>query len=405
MFCEKCGYQIQGFSKFCPKCGASLADQGFTQPAQGQNTGNNNFVNNTAPANNAYNPAQAPANNAYNPAQAPANNNYNPAQDPYSYRYQPQQQNFRPQAAAKPLSPPVKTKPVQRVFSIILSILIFSITTSIAFIVISRATFSSKSVKDASKSGQISDITITENGKEKKLAEYLLGNINKDVVRDYKIDEEKIKTILNSSEVKSIITDLTVDYTQLFVYGKDSAYLNEDSIMKDIQSVDQVVYKNTGYRFSSKDYSDIRKDLQNGGKYSFLTESGLKNDVFKGADPKVFSLLFSIPLLIILIIIDLGLIFVIFLINKWKLKLPFTVLGISFMAFGFITLCYSLVAFILSSVFNIYIVSGLITSAAVGNLIFGLVFLALGVVMFILSIEFRKRDNLALKQLKEQQGA
>ena len=309
MFCEKCGYQIQGFSKFCPKCGASLADQGFTQPAQGQNTGNNNFVNNTAPANNAYNPAQAPANNAYNPAQAPANNNYNPAQDPYSYRYQPQQQNFRPQAAAKPLSPPVKTKPVQRVFSIILSILIFSITTSIAFIVISRATFSSKSVKDASKSGQISDITITENGKEKKLAEYLLGNINKDVVRDYKIDEEKIKTILNSSEVKSIITDLTVDYTQLFVYGKDSAYLNEDSIMKDIQSVDQVVYKNTGYRFSSKDYSDIRKDLQNGGKYSFLTESGLKNDVFKGADPKVFSLLFSIPLLIILIIIDLGLIF------------------------------------------------------------------------------------------------
>ncbi len=405
MFCEKCGYQIQGFSKFCPKCGASLADQGFTQPAQGQNTGNNNFVNNTAPANNAYNPAQAPANNAYNPAQAPANNNYNPAQDPYSYRYQPQQQNFRPQAAAKPLSPPVKTKPVQRVFSIILSILIFSITTSIAFIVISRATFSSKSVKDASKSGQISDITITENGKEKKLAEYLLGNINKDVVRDYKIDEEKIKTILNSSEVKSIITDLTVDYTQLFVYGKDSAYLNEDSIMKDIQSVDQVVYKNTGYRFSSKDYSDIRKDLQNGGKYSFLTESGLKNDVFKGADPKVFSLLFSIPLLIILIIIDLGLIFVIFLINKWKLKLPFTVLGISFMAFGFITLCYSLVAFILSSVFNIYIVSGLITSAAVGNLIFGLVFLALGVVMFILSIKFRKRDNLALKQFKEQQGA
>lgn len=394
MFCEKCGYQIQGFSKFCPKCGASLADQGFTQPAQGQNTGNNNFVNNTAPANNAYNPAQAPA-----------NNNYNPAQDPYSYRYQPQQQNFRPQAAAKPLSPPVKTKPVQRVFSIILSILIFSITTSIAFIVISRATFSSKSVKDASKSGQISDITITENGKEKKLAEYLLGNINKDVVRDYKIDEEKIKTILNSSEVKSIITDLTVDYTQLFVYGKDSAYLNEDSIMKDIQSVDQVVYKNTGYRFSSKDYSDIRKDLQNGGKYSFLTESGLKNDVFKGADPKVFSLLFSIPLLIILIIIDLGLIFVIFLINKWKLKLPFTVLGISFMAFGFITLCYSLVAFILSSVFNIYIVSGLITSAAVGNLIFGLVFLALGVVMFILSIKFRKRDNLALKQFKEQQGA
>ena len=405
MFCEKCGYQIQGFSKFCPKCGASLADQGFTQPAQGQNTGNNYFVNNTAPANNAYNPAQAPANNAYNPAQAPANNNYNPAQDPYSYRYQPQQQNFRPQAAAKPLSPPVKTKPVQRVFSIILSILIFSITTSIAFIVISRATFSSKSVKDASKSGQISDITITENGKEKKLAEYLLGNINKDVVRDYKIDEEKIKTILNSSEVKSIITDLTVDYTQLFVYGKDSAYLNEDSIMKDIQSVDQVVYKNTGYRFSSKDYSDIRKDLQNGGKYSFLTESGLKNDVFKGADPKVFSLLFSIPLLIILIIIDLGLIFVIFLINKWKLKLPFTVLGISFMAFGFITLCYSLVAFILSSVFNIYIVSGLITSAAVGNLIFGLVFLALGVVMFILSIKFRKRDNLALKQFKEQQGA
>ena len=405
MFCEKCGYQIQGFSKFCPKCGASLADQGFTQPAQGQNTGNNNFVNNTAPANNAYNPAQAPANNAYNPAQAPANNNYNPSQDPYSYRYQPQQQNFRPQAAAKPLSPPVKTKPVQRVFSIILSILIFSITTSIAFIVISRATFSSKSVKDASKSGQISDITITENGKEKKLAEYLLGNINKDVVRDYKIDEEKIKTILNSSEVKSIITDLTVDYTQLFVYGKDSAYLNEDSIMKDIQSVDQVVYKNTGYRFSSKDYSDIRKDLQNGGKYSFLTESGLKNDVFKGADPKVFSLLFSIPLLIILIIIDLGLIFVIFLINKWKLKLPFTVLGISFMAFGFITLCYSLVAFILSSVFNIYIVSGLITSAAVGNLIFGLVFLALGVVMFILSIKFRKRDNLALKQFKEQQGA
>ena len=405
MFCEKCGYQIQGFSKFCPKCGASLADQGFTQPAQGQNTGNNNFVNNTAPANNAYNPAQAPANNAYNPAQAPANNNYNPAQDPYSYRYQPQQQNFRPQAAAKPLSPPVKTKPVQRVFSIILSILIFYITTSIAFIVISRATFSSKSVKDASKSGQISDITITENGKEKKLAEYLLGNINKDVVRDYKIDEEKIKTILNSSEVKSIITDLTVDYTQLFVYGKDSAYLNEDSIMKDIQSVDQVVYKNTGYRFSSKDYSDIRKDLQNGGKYSFLTESGLKNDVFKGADPKVFSLLFSIPLLIILIIIDLGLIFVIFLINKWKLKLPFTVLGISFMAFGFITLCYSLVAFILSSVFNIYIVSGLITSAAVGNLIFGLVFLALGVVMFILSIKFRKRDNLALKQFKEQQGA
>lgn len=394
MFCEKCGYQIQGFSKFCPKCGASLADQGFTQPAQGQNTGNNNFVNNTAPANNAYNPAQAPA-----------NNNYNPAQDPYSYRYQPQQQNFRPQAAAKPLSPPVKTKPVQRVFSIILSILIFSITTSIAFIVISRATFSSKSVKDASKSGQISDITITENGKEKKLAEYLLGNINKDVVRDYKIDEKKIKTILNSSEVKSIITDLTVDYTQLFVYGKDSAYLNEDSIMKDIQSVDQVVYKNTGYRFSSKDYSDIRKDLQNGGKYSFLTESGLKNDVFKGADPKVFSLLFSIPLLIILIIIDLGLIFVIFLINKWKLKLPFTVLGISFMAFGFITLCYSLVAFILSSVFNIYIVSGLITSAAVGNLIFGLVFLALGVVMFILSIKFRKRDNLALKQFKEQQGA
>ena len=405
MFCEKCGYQIQGFSKFCPKCGASLADQGFTQPAQGQNTGNNNFVNNTAPANNAYNPAQAPANNAYNPAQAPANNNYNPAQDPYSNRYQRQQQNFRPQAAAKPLSPPVKTKPVQRVFSIILSILIFSITTSIAFIVISRATFSSKSVKDASKSGQISDITITENGKEKKLAEYLLGNINKDVVRDYKIDEEKIKTILNSSEVKSIITDLTVDYTQLFVYGKDSAYLNEDSIMKDIQSVDQVVYKNTGYRFSSKDYSDIRKDLQNGGKYSFLTESGLKNDVFKGADPKVFSLLFSIPLLIILIIIDLGLIFVIFLINKWKLKLPFTVLGISFMAFGFITLCYSLVAFILSSVFNIYIVSGLITSAAVGNLIFGLVFLALGVVMFILSIKFRKRDNLALKQFKEQQGA
>ena len=144
---------------------------------------------------------------------------------------------------------------------------------------------------------------------------------------------------------------------------------------------------------------------KNGGKYSFLTESGLKNDVFKGADPKVFSLLFSIPLLIILIIIDLGLIFVIFLINKWKLKLPFTVLGISFMAFGFITLCYSLVAFILSSVFNIYIVSGLITSAAVGNLIFGLVFLALGVVMFILSIKFRKRDNLALKQFKEQQGA
>ena len=383
MFCGKCGYEIRGEAKFCPKCGADVKMPDAAQTP-------------SVPTYTEDNPRMVAADDHVRQSQQEY---YGEPQPPAANGYGYESPRSKPQP--KQQKPPQRSTGGQIALSILICVFIYIFTSAAFSVIVTRTALSEDSVRGAAKSGEITSITVDKDGKLVALSEYIVSNINSKLVSKNDITSKKVDSVLRSDRVKKLIEDLAVDFTGMFVFGKEPVHLYEDKIMDDIESLDAVVYREIGYHFTDKDYSDIKNDLQKNGKLSFLVKDNIKS-FFGGVEPTVFSAMFSVPVIIVCVVIDLVLLFLLFLVNKRRVKLPFLILGITFMVFGVGCLFESLAAAILSSVFNIYIVSGVLGSFSIPLLIIGLIFATTGAVMFIIQLKIRKRDNAYIKRMKEQ---
>ena len=383
MFCNNCGNQIPDHVKFCPKCGMSTGET-VTQPQH---------------PNYGYQPApqQEQPNYSYQPApqQEQPNYGYQPApqqeQPNYSYQPAPQPKPQKPRRAKAP----VKVTAGQRVISVILCIFIFIFSFAACFIGVTRATFTSANIRNMCSAGDLTALKITDGGTQKTVAEYLVGNINSQVVDYYKIDENRMNRVLSDSRVNSVVADFVNDYAQLFIFGKKPLYLSEDGVLNELKKLDTVLSTNlNGYSFSgktdtSKDIIDIKNDMAKGGKLAFLNERNLQDILH--VDPYLISNAFSVWVMIVLILLAVALTVLLFLVNKWRIQPSFQCFGVTAIVIGGVFLAIALGALIVSFVFNIYFLGALLRTLAIPSLIFGLVFTAVGVVLVLIAHFMKKR--------------
>ncbi len=401
MFCPKCGSPLESDAKFCPKCGASVAEQAVkasapdvdrTVAADGPEyvAPGKTYQQAVPPQASQYSqtppqpapPQPAPPQPAP-PQPAPGQNYYTGA------RQTPP--NRPPQPTAKrALAQYEKPSVAARILSVFICILIFSFSSSIVMIGVVRSNFSEESIRQKMNKGEISTLTLKDNGNEKKLPSFVIDNVNQKLLDQFNITEESVSGILDSEEVKGLVGDLMIDYAKLFVFGESTEHLNEDMIVSDIRSLDPLVYRRTGYSFTNDDYNYIRNEMRDKGKLSFLSEEGIKETI--GVSPKLISFNFSIPMMIIYIVLDIGLLFLLLLCNRWRIKSVIGYLGVTLMVLGGAMLITALMALIFSLVFDIFLLAAILKGIATGYLIAGILFFATGLLFVIVKVVLKKNE-------------
>ena len=400
MFCSKCGFQMDQPGRFCPKCGTPTdepvlvnQEQPVQEPMQTAPT-----FQPEQPQQYGYQPEpqqqygyqpEPQQQYGYQPEQ-PQQYGYQPEQPQQQYGYQ-QPRGYSPQP--KPQKPkknkaPVKVTAGQRIISIVLIFFIVLFSLLACVIGAIRSTFDEANVRKMGATGIVSVIKMKVDGQEKPLADYIVGNINPDLVKEYNIKSSQVESVLNSDQVKQLITNLLTDYSQLFIFGKNPVHLNENSVIKDILSLDNLVYSEMHYHFTDKDISDIKNDLQKGGKLAFLNEANLQ-DVL-GFDPYLISNFFSVWVMLILILLAVALTVLLFLVNNWRIQPSFKFTGIALIVLGALLLVVAIGLFILSFVFNIFLVAAVLKSLALPMLIFGLIFTTVGIGLAVISHILKK---------------
>lgn len=183
------------------------------------------------------------------------------------------------------------------------------------------------------------------------LSDFVVSNVSESIISKYNISAAQVEDIISSEQVSSIISGLIEDYTAMFIFGKNPNNLNETAIINEIKDLGDLIYSKTGYQFTEKDYADIQTELS-AGNLSFLIENNLKDII--GIDPYLISMLFSIPAICIFIALDIGLIFLLFRINHWKIKSSLAFLSFSWMASSVINIIIAMFMLIFSGVNHIF---------------------------------------------------
>ena len=375
MFCNHCGKEIKNPSKFCTKCGAKIGEGAFTNDTD-ENTIIENKVekivneeskveeNDIADSNNVEN-------NITENFTGDNNLNYP------NYDYNNIEKVSNNAVNKNNISVP------KRIISIIICIFIVIFTIISSFVCSIRIGFQKDNIRKIISNEDIADIRIND----QYLSEYIISNIDQTIITKFKINTTQVDEILSDEQVKDMITNLVTDYTSMFVFGEKPRTLNEDSVVKNIQNLDSLIYSKTGYSMPKEDYADIRKELSE-GSLSFLIENNIK-DTLK-FDPYIISMFFSVPAICILVALDLGLVILLFKVNNWKIKSYFAFLGISFIVSGSLSLCAALFMMVVSFINKMFLVSSLLRSLSINMIIIAAIMFVAGLLLFIIQNKFIK---------------
>ena len=325
MICKQCGKEIKDKSKYCPKCGVKVSEE------------DNQFL-------------------------IEKNTNVNSVSKAII-----QENNAEQQILSVP----------KRIISIVICFFIVTFTILSSFVCIIRIGMQKENVRSILSNEDVIEIKINN----EYISEYIISHLNQTIATKYNITTNQVDEILGDEQVSDMISSIATDYTSMFIFGEKPKNLNENSILKDIQSLDNLVFSKIGYHFNEQDYADITKELTN-GSLAFLIEENVKREL--GIDPYLISIFFSIPAICIFIAIDIGLIVLLFKVNNWKMKSSFAFLGVSLMVSGALSVLAALFVIIVSMMNQIFMISALMRNISIYMLINAAVLLVVGLLLFII---------------------
>ena len=368
MFCNHCGKEIKNPSKFCPKCGAKIADSSLAKVTD------ENIITENKVDQNVIEESQVAENDFVGSINAESNVTENVIDNSINYPYYDYNnvEKVRDNTVNKnTISVPKK------IISIVLCVFIVALTIISSFVCSIRIGCQKDNIRKIISNEDIADIKIND----QYLSEYIISNLDQTIISKFKISTKQVDEILSDEQVKGMITNLVTDYTSMFVFGEKPRTLNEDSVVKNIQDLDGLIYSKTGYHLPEEDYADIRKELSD-GSLSFLIENNIKETI--KIDPYIISMFFSVPAICILIALDIGFIILLFKVNNWKIKSYFAFLGISFIVACSMNSCAALFMIVYSLINKMFLVSALLRSVSISMLIISAILLVAGLLLFII---------------------
>ncbi|MDR0851480.1 MAG: hypothetical protein LBN36_03180 [Clostridiales Family XIII bacterium] len=91
------------------------------------------------------------------------------------------------------------------------------------------------------------------------IGKWIYTNINPEIVEASGITESKIDSILSKSTIDSFIADNVNDYVESLYSDSNVAGITNREVIKFIQKNEELVYEETGYQISERDYEKLDK--------------------------------------------------------------------------------------------------------------------------------------------------
>lgn len=332
MFCGKCGSKIPDETKYCPKCG-KMQENGNTISLL--NNDDNFFQDNVG----------------------------------------------RKDLQELPISSKTKSSILSRCISVFLCVILFAFSVSIITICSVRIVFNKENLKNISAEIDISEINLEYEDNSVNITDFIMKNISDQIIEQFNISDEKINKLLQNGTIRESMEDICSKYLCYVIYGDESEDLSVTGVLNTIKSCSDIVYSETGYRFTDSDYRDIEKELTDGNMKFLVIDNIKANSVI---NIHLINVLFSLPSLIIQILIFVGLIFLLLWCNKWKPKYLCAYVGITLVIVGVLYLLVAILSFIISLFSEIYILKILLQSMLICISLFGVGTFVIGFIMFFL---------------------
>lgn len=257
----------------------------------------------------------------------------------------------------------------------------------------SRIAFSERNVRKAYGKGSLADLKIDTNEGEKTLAQILMDNvIDAKTNLPIPLEEKAVNRFLQGSSINSFVENLTVDFSQFFVFGRTPTLLNGAAITDFLSSISETISDEISYSMSDEDIRYIGQRID-GGDLSFLSIDKNGN-YFKqkyGVDPYLISNLFSVWVLIICAGLALICVALVFVINHGNLPAGFAFNSRVMIVFGVLNTMIAASLLILSFIKKIFLLSELLRGFAFAMGGVSIAVLAIGIVFAVIKSVLRNR--------------
>ncbi len=241
-------------------------------------------------------------------------------------------------------------KVLKNILLTILVIILFISTTSLISLYTIRKTISKESIKNNIVNTDIEKI-VEENPKLEDALKDTLEDVYT-TLDELNIDEEIVLKILNSSQVKELIGDITGNVTEYFLTGEDKKLISTESIVNVIGSVMDDINETDLYNFSKEEKENILKSIEKGidENEEFIPDTSIIEDELTNEeikDMEIVRFIFSDRLMLYIVlgeIVTIGFIILLSLNKfKWVKIISITILASSLlMAFLMSGLLFSL---------------------------------------------------------------
>ena len=241
-------------------------------------------------------------------------------------------------------------KVLKNILLTILVIILFISTTSLISLYTIRKTISKESIKNNIVNTDIEKI-VEENPKLEDALKDTLEDVYT-TLDELNIDEEIVLKILNSSQVKELIGDITGNVTEYFLTGEDKKLISTESIVNVIGSVMDDINETDLYNFSKEEKENILKSIEKGidENEEFIPDTSIIEDELTNEeikDMEIVRFIFSYGLMLYIVlgeIVTIGFIILLSLNKfKWVKIISITILASSLlMAFLMSGLLFSL---------------------------------------------------------------
>lgn len=313
-----------------------------------------------------------------------------------SFSQQPEKRfgdsGYRDQSQSK-YKPYEKTTAGKRIASIVLCLLTMLFSSTALFIGTARIAVTEDKVRKAYQKGTLADLVVmTEKGKQKFSQILMDSMVDAKTNEPIPVDQSAVEKFLRTQRVNNFVENLTVDFTQFFVFGKTPTLLNDEEIVKFLKSVSADINDQINYSMSDQDIENIGKRIR-GGDLSFLSidENGGYFKERYHVHPNVLSYGFSIPALAISGVLALFCMIMVFVINRRNPPAGFSFNGATLIIFGAVNALSSVGLLVLSYLWNVFFLSEMMRGVAVVCGAISLCIIVVGIVFEIIKVALRNR--------------